>query len=116
MQFTGQHFYWPRYKTLKVFMHMDGGQWRKDVKIIRQCNRSKLPCRYIWVRPSRDILLKEIPFGEDGNFSEEILVNRINSDLANDFGNLIQKVLSMIQKYSDGNIPKAYNLKKMIFL
>ena len=63
----------------------------------------------------RYFLLKEIPFGEDGNFSEEILINRINSDLANDFGNLIQRVLSMIQKYSDGNIPEAHNLNENDF-
>ena len=60
----------------------------------------------------RYFLLKEIPFGQDGNFSEELLVNRINSDLANDFGNLVQRVLTMIQKYNSGNIPKYDNLNE----
>ena len=60
----------------------------------------------------RYFLLKEIPFGQDGNFSEELLVNRINSDLANDFGNLVQRVLTMIQKYNSGNIPKADKLNE----
>ncbi len=53
----------------------------------------------------RYFLLKEIPFGEDGNFSEDLLINRINSELSNDYGNLVQRVLSMLQKYKDGKIP-----------
>ena len=52
----------------------------------------------------RYFLLREISFGEDGNFSEVNLINRLNSDLTNDLGNLVQRVLSMIIKYTDGNI------------
>ena len=52
----------------------------------------------------RYFLLREISFGEDGNFSEENLIKRLNSDLTNDLGNLVQRVLSMIIKYTDGNI------------
>ena len=52
----------------------------------------------------RYFLLREIPFGEDGNFSEQSLINRLNSDLTNDLGNLVQRVLSMIIKYNDGKI------------
>ena len=54
----------------------------------------------------RYFLLKEIPFGEDGNYSEELLIKRINSDLANDLGNLFQRVLSMLSKYFDGVLPQ----------
>ena len=53
----------------------------------------------------RYFLLREIPCGKDGNFSEDLLVKRINSDLANDYGNLVQRVLSMLQKYFDGKVP-----------
>ena len=52
----------------------------------------------------RYFLLREISFGEDGNFSEVNLIKRLNSDLTNDLGNLVQRVLSMIIKYTDGNI------------
>ncbi|MAI02691.1 MAG: methionine--tRNA ligase [Rickettsiales bacterium TMED254] len=57
-------------------------------------------------------LFREIPFGEDGNFSEELLVSRINSDLANDYGNLVQRVLSMLHKYNEGIVPKANKLNE----
>ena len=54
----------------------------------------------------RYFLLREISFGEDGNFSEVNLIKRLNSDLTNDLGNLVQRVLSMIIKYTDGNVFK----------
>ena len=54
---------------------------------------------------ARYALLKEMPFGNDGNFSHENAVNRINSDLANGLGNLAQRSLSMILKNTDGKIP-----------
>lgn len=53
----------------------------------------------------RYYLLRETPFGQDGSFSHEALVKRINSDLANDLGNLAQRVLIMISKYCGGKIP-----------
>ena len=54
----------------------------------------------------RYFLLREVPFGNDGDFSEVTLINRINSDLANDFGNLVQRVLSMIHKNCEASLPK----------
>ncbi|MDR1377287.1 MAG: methionine--tRNA ligase [Synergistaceae bacterium] len=53
----------------------------------------------------RYFLLREVPFGNDGDFSEAALVGRINSDLANDLGNLLNRTLQMIVSYSDGVVP-----------
>ena len=54
----------------------------------------------------RYYLLREVPFGQDGYISHETMVGRINSDLANDFGNLAQRVLSMIHKNCDQAVPQ----------
>ncbi len=55
----------------------------------------------------RYFLLRDVPFGLDGNFSEEAIVKRFNADLANDLGNLVYRTLTMIEKYFKGKIPKA---------
>lgn len=56
----------------------------------------------------RYYLLREVPFGADGTFTPEAFVDRLNFDLANDLGNLLNRTIAMIKKYFDGNIP-AYN-------
>jgi methionyl-tRNA synthetase len=53
----------------------------------------------------RYFFLREVPFGQDGNYSHEAIVNRINADLANDLGNLAQRSLSMIAKQLGGVLP-----------
>jgi methionyl-tRNA synthetase len=58
------------------------------------------------VDPLRYFLLREVPFGQDGNYSHEAIVNRINADLANDLGNLAQRSLSMVVKAFGGVLPE----------
>jgi methionyl-tRNA synthetase len=55
----------------------------------------------------RYFLLREVPFGQDGSYSAEAIVNRANAELANSFGNLAQRTLSMIFKYLDGVLPPS---------
>jgi methionyl-tRNA synthetase len=54
----------------------------------------------------RYFFLREVPFGQDGSYSHEAIVNRINADLANDLGNLAQRSLSMIAKNCEGKVPE----------
>ena len=55
----------------------------------------------------RYFLLREIPFGQDGGFSFEALVQRYNADLANGYGNLVSRVVNMVHKYFGGVVPEA---------
>jgi len=55
----------------------------------------------------RYFMLREVPFGLDGDFSTETFVTRFNTELANDLGNLLSRVLTMVGKYFDGKIPQA---------
>jgi methionyl-tRNA synthetase len=55
----------------------------------------------------RYFLLREIPFGQDGNFSFDALVQRYNADLANGYGNLVSRVVNMVHKYFGGVLPEA---------
>jgi methionyl-tRNA synthetase len=61
------------------------------------------------VDPIRYFLLREIPFGADGDFSRASLIRRINGDLANDVGNVFSRVLAMVHKYCAGRVPATNN-------
>lgn len=61
----------------------------------------------VGVDPYRYFLLREVPFGQDGDFSQNALLVRYQSDLANNLGNLLHRTLSMIEKYYEGIVPAA---------
>ena len=74
-------------------------------KISKSLGNYKDPREYIslyGVDAVRYFVLREVPFGNDGNFSEESLINRTNADLANVLGNLVNRTIGMINKYFDG--------------
>jgi methionyl-tRNA synthetase len=56
--------------------------------------------------PVRYFFLREVPFGQDGSYSEDAIITRINADLANELGNLAQRSLSMVAKNLDGVVPE----------
>ena len=66
----------------------------------------------------RFFLLREVPFGNDGDFSHSSMVNRMNSELANDYGNLVQRTLSMVNKNCGGAVPApgAFNDEDLALL
>lgn len=64
-------------------------------------------CERYGVDAIRYFLLREVTFGQDGTFSNEALIGRINSDLANDLGNLVSRTIAMIDRYFAGRLPDA---------
>ena len=64
----------------------------------------------------RYFLLREVPFGNDGDFSKSHLVHRINSELANNLGNLVQRVVSFCLKNTAGKVPEHKNKFKKVDL
>lgn len=107
--------YWPtmlRAAGIPVYQHLNvHGYWLMDeAKMSKSRGRVLSPLELAdkyGLDALRYFLLREMVFGLDANFSEEALVGRLNADLANNLGNLLQRTLGMVGRYLDGRIPAA---------
>jgi methionyl-tRNA synthetase len=108
--------YWPAFLMAageplpkKVFAH---GWWLfADEKMSKSRGNMQYPqpiARTLGIDALRYFLLREMVFGQDGNFSRDALLTRYNSDLANGLGNLASRVLAMIHQYFGGALPPPY--------
>ncbi len=110
--------YWPAFLLAaglepprRVFAH---GWWTiEGQKMSKSLGNAVEPLQLIddyGLDQTRYFVLREVPFGNDGDFSRSAMIGRMNDDLANDYGNLVQRVLSMIQRYHDGRLPAPAEL------
>ncbi len=112
--------YWPAFLMAagleppqRVFAH---GWWTNEgQKISKSVGNVIDPIELVeryGLDPIRYFLLRQVPFGNDGDFSHQAMVHRLNGDLANDLGNLCQRVMSMVFKNCDGKIPESHALQE----
>lgn len=105
--------YWPAFLMSagielpkKVFVH--GFLLNRGEKMSKSVGNVVDPINLVdtfGLDPVRYFFLREVPFGQDGSYSEDAIIGRINADLANEFGNLAQRSLSMVAKNLDGVAP-----------
>ena len=111
--------YWPAFLMAagvtpprRVFAH---GWWTVEgAKMSKSANNFIPPAELVehyGLDQTRYFMMRELPFGNDGDFSHRAVVQRINSDLANDLGNLVQRVLSMINRNCQGRLPEPGSLE-----
>ena len=110
--------YWPAFLLSagieipkKIFAH--GFILNKGEKMSKSLGNIEDPMELIntfGVDQLRYFLMRETIFGNDGNYSDELLINRVNSDLSNDLGNLSQRCLSMVNKHCNKKVPKRASL------
>ena len=112
--------YWPAFLMAagieppkRVFAH---GWWTNEgQKISKSVGNVIDPFELVekyGLDPVRYFLLRQVPFGNDGDFSHKAMIHRLNGDLANDLGNLCQRVMSMIFRNCDQKIPEAHTLNE----
>jgi methionyl-tRNA synthetase len=105
--------YWPAFlmgaglaPPRRIFAH---GWWTIEGRKISKSLGNAIDPYELVAKYGRDqmryFLLREVPFGNDGDFSRAAMVQRVNGELANDLGNLAQRVLSMISRNCDGRVP-----------
>ncbi|MEI8296231.1 MAG: methionine--tRNA ligase, partial [Alphaproteobacteria bacterium] len=111
--------YWPAFLMAaglklpaQIFAH---GWWTNNgEKISKSLGNTVDPVELVskyGIDGLRYFLFREVSFGQDGNFSHDALIGRMNSDLANSYGNLVQRVLSIAQKNLSGIVPEPHELK-----
>ena len=112
--------YWPAFLLAagieppkRIFAH---GWWTNEGKKISKSLGNVIDPNEIIKEYGLDtlrfFLLREVPFGNDGDFSKNSLQRRINNDLANDLGNLVQRVLTIVDKNLDGKLNKIKKIRK----
>ncbi len=104
----------PRQVLVHGFLTVDGQKISKSlgnavdpgqvVQDLARISGAELP---ICVDAVRYFLLREIPFGEDGDFSRRALIHRFNADLANDYGNLLNRTLPLVERHFQGEVPSS---------
>jgi len=86
------------------------GYWTVDERKVSKSLGNMISPRAIKEKygfePFRYFLLREMSFGVDSNFSEELMVSRVNADLANNLGNLVSRTLNMVQRFAEGKVPQ----------